>query len=880
MLAVGSARPHVKCPANVQPAKVLVVLVALAVFIFGDVAAFYAGLYRPMLDPDSSTGAFERTVARIRAAHLDSRRDVLVLGDSRIYSGLNPRFASAAASGRFRFVNGSVPGATPRCWYFFARAIDPLANRFRAVVIPLDTYGDDDSAIGSLDGDMRQTDLHYIVFQVYPHDLPKLTESFGDWRRRLSIGADMLLRGPILRADVQSLVSNPPARWRAIKKADESVGGVFDAHPRTESLSGLRVDFRHENIAFPPGVPGTERGAIARQVFSAFYPSPSYALYRRRWIGPLVRRYLAAGVPVIFVRLPTRPSNSGATIPLGATLLQFEREGARLVAPARYLGLERPELFADADHLNERGSSLFSALLGHDVARALGTGDAPLGPGDRADPHAAELGPQCSWKLLGCLRTFAGVGSPLPLQSYEFWIFVGIVAAVFYAVRAYRRPRQFVLLLASYYFYARWNGWYVLFLWILTLSDFAIAIILENAPAKSRRVLLGLGVALNLAFLATFKYLNFASGTISALLGMHENPWLVNLIVPIGISFHTFQSISYLVDVRRGKLKATKSLLDYAVYLSFFPQLLAGPIVRASLFLGELVNWRRPTADDLSYGFARIVFGLVKKICIADQFAQISDTYFGNVGSYHGSLSAICAAFAFSMQIYFDFSGYSDIAIGCARLFGFVFPENFIQPYLAESIADFWHRWHITLSTWLRDYVYIPLGGNRHGKLATVKNLMLTMLLGGLWHGAQWTFVAWGAYHGVLLSLERLAGSRLVTSAPGTARYCVRVALTFVLVSLGWVLFRAPGFGVAGQVYKELFAGGWGSWLLSQWQTDLAVCLVLFGIVRLVTNRSAANVSWQTLPSAAQVAVLVAAVFAVELFSWPGTTATFIYFKF
>ena len=297
------------------------------------------------------------------------------------------------------------------------------------------------------------------------------------------------------------------------------------------------------------------------------------------------------------------------------------------------------------------------------------------------------------------------------------------------------------------------------------------------------------------------------------------------------------------MDVERGKIRATKSLLDYAVYLSFFPQLLAGPIVRAGLFLGELVNWRKPNAGDVSYGLVRICFGLVKKICIADQFAQISDTYFGNVGSYHGSLGAICAAFAFSMQIYFDFSGYSDIAIGSARLFGFVFPENFIQPYLAQSIADFWHRWHITLSTWLRDYVYIPLGGNRHGRLATVKNLMLTMLIGGLWHGAQWTFVAWGAYHGVLLSLERLAGNGVVTSTQGV-RYYAQVAFTFVLVSLGWVLFRAPGFGVAGEVYREMFAGGWGSWLLSQWQTELGIGIVSFGIVRMVMNRFVANVSW------------------------------------
>ncbi|MGB8520466.1 MAG: MBOAT family protein [Candidatus Tumulicola sp.] len=851
----------------------------MAAFALADAVAFYGALYRPLLDPDSTTGAFEGAVARIRAAPLDARHDVLVLGDSRIYSGLDPAVASGAASGRFRFVNGSVPGTTPRCWYFFARAIDPAANRFRAIVIPFDSYGDDRSAIGSLDGDMRQTDLRYIVFQVYPRDLPKLTASFGDWRRRLSVGADMLLRGPILRDDVQSLVSDPLARVRAIRAADGADGqGVFDAHPRSESLAGLKADFRHTRMVYPAGVRESERNAIATHVFADFGASPSYALYRRRWIGPLVRRYLAAGVPVIFVRLPTRPANSGVAQVVGSALREFRSDGARLLPQTRYLALERPELFADADHLNAGGGKLFSAFLGRDVARAIGVNAASIvlgpGAGEPAIPPAAP----CSWKLLGCLRTFVGIGSPLPLQSYEFWIFVAVVAALFYALRAHRRARLSVLLIASYYFYARWNGWYVLFLWILTLSDFAIAIVVEAAPATSRRVLLTLGVALNLAFLATFKYLNFASGTVAALLGMHENPWLVNLIVPIGISFHTFQSISYLVDVERGKMRATKSLLDYAVYLSFFPQLLAGPIVRAGLFLGELLRWRKPSADDMTYGLARIAFGLVKKICIADQFAQVSDKYFGSMGSYHGSVPAICAVFAFTMQIYFDFSGYSDIAIGTARLFGFVFPENFVQPYLANSIADFWHRWHITLSTWLRDYVYIPLGGNRHGRLATVKNLMLTMLLGGLWHGAQWTFVAWGAYHGILLSLERMFG--VTAGASAGARYYVRVAFTFVLVSLGWVLFRAPGFAAAGETYIALFTGGWGPWLLSRWQTDVAVCIVAFGILWMAVSRLMPKLSWSALSAGVQAAFLVVALFAVELFSWPGTTATFIYFKF
>ena len=252
------------------------------------------------------------------------------------------------------------------------------------------------------------------------------------------------------------------------------------------------------------------------------------------------------------------------------------------------------------------------------------------------------------------------------------------MAALFYGLP--RRAGRYVLLIASYYFYARWNAWYLLFLWILTASDFLIALGLERARERgyrNPRLLLALGIAANLAFLSSFKYSNFASGTVAALLGMHQNPWIVSLFVPIGISFHTFQSISYLVDVYRGRITAIRKPLDYALYLAFFPQLLAGPIVRAGLFFGELFAWRPPGPEDISYGLARVGFGLVKKMAIADQFAGVANVYWGSIATHPGAPAAWSALFAFAMQIYFDFSGYSDIAIGCARLFGFVFPGEF-----------------------------------------------------------------------------------------------------------------------------------------------------------------------------------------------------------
>jgi alginate O-acetyltransferase complex protein AlgI len=860
-------------------ASAAAIVAGALLFALVDGLGFYGALYRPFLDPSSTAGAFETAIARLLAVPTDARRDVLVLGDSRIYSGLDPAVATAAAGGRVRFLNGSVPGTTPRCWFFFTRAIDPGANRFRAIVIPVDTYGDDDGAIGSIDGDQRQIDLHYIVFQAQPRDLPKIAASFPDSRTRLNVAIDLLLRGPELRDDVQAFAANPAERWRAIARAQAADPyDPFSTHPRPDRLSGLRVDFGRGRIRYPAGVSESERREMEIQVLRIVRPSPSYGRYRRRWLGPIVRRYAAAGVPVIFVRLPARPEHRpGSVSPPSGSLLKFAvKNGARLVPQAPYVALERPSFFADHDHLDGAGGAAFSRQLGRDVASVL-AGGAPVRTLPRVQrPVREPRKTEASWA--NAIRAALAIGVPLPFQSYEFWIFFAIVAAVFYAVAG--RMRRFVLLAASYYFYARWNGWYVLFLWALTVSDYGIAIALERVSPKSRKLVLTAGVAANLAFLGTFKYANLASGTIAALVGMHENPWLVRLIVPIGISFHTFQSISYLVDVYRGKFRPVRDPFDYALYLAFFAQLLAGPIVRAGLFFSELFAWRKPTAADVGYGCMRVGFGLVKKIGIADQFAPASNAYFDSVAAHPGSLAAIGAIFAFSMQIYFDFSGYSDIAIGCARLFGFVFPENFVQPYLATSVTDFWHRWHVTLSTWLRDYLYIPLGGSRHGLAETLRNLVLTMVLGGLWHGSQWTFVAWGAVHGALLSLERILGIGRPGDEPRGALYVLRIAVTFAAVSLAWVLFRAPGFGGAATVYRELFTGGWQGWPLTGWQAVLSGGILLFAIARIAWLRLRVELTWNALPFGARAAALAGLLLAIELFSWSGAPATFIYFKF
>jgi alginate O-acetyltransferase complex protein AlgI len=860
-------------------------LAAFAIFAIVDFAAFRTGLYRGILDPSSSTGSFETAIDQFRAFHSNPRTDVLVLGDSRIYSGLDPA-AATAASRRLRFLNGGVPGTTPRCWPFFVRAIDPHADRWRAVVIPVDTYADDDSAIGSLDGDDRPMDLRYVVFQTRLTDLPKLAGSFSDPRERVEYGIDLFWRGTELRDDFQALVANPFARTAALAQAARTPAyNPLAAHPRTETLAGLRADFTRHSIVYPAGVSGDEQRAIAAQVMTPAIPSASYAIYRRQWLEPIAARYRAAGIPVFFVRIPTRPVHRVASqSPSGSLLAIAQTQRSQLLPAAPYMALERPEFFADEDHLNREGSLRFSRLLGVEIARALPSRAAVQSfrrsratPSSASGPSTRRIGLPHRHHDFSWFAAAVGIGIPLLFQSYEFWLFVAIVAGIFYLLP--QPARRYWLLFTSYYFYARWNAWYLVFLWILTASDFLIAIALERSRetrGRSPRLLLALGVSANLAFLGSFKYTNFATGTVASMLGLRGDPWLLNLFIPIGISFHTFQSISYLVDVYRAKMTAIRKPLDYALYLAFFPQLLAGPIVRAGLFFGELFAWRAPGPEDVTYGLARCGFGLFKKMAIADQFAGVANAYWGAIAAHPGAPAAWSAVFAFGMQIYFDFSGYSDIAIGCARLFGFVFPENFRTPYLATSVTDFWHRWHVTLSTWLRDYLYIPLGGNRDGKLATLRNLMITMLLGGLWHGAQWTFVAWGGFHGLLLCIERVAG---IGQARGPA-VILRIALTFIAVSLAWVLFRSPTFPVASQVYRQLFAGGGGAPLLTGWPAVLACAVVLYGALQLLVERRGITIAWPQLRPIAQIGALAGLLLALQLLTWSGPSPTFIYFKF
>lgn len=463
-------------------------------------------------------------------------------------------------------------------------------------------------------------------------------------------------------------------------------------------------------------------------------------------------------------------------------------------------------------------------------------------------------------------------------NTVQFFVFLAITLAVFYA--SPRALHKYILLAASYVFYMAWNPVFVALLLTLTVVDYFAAIWMERVTSpRPKRAFLILSLAANLGFLGFFKYYNFLAGMIAQALGVAPDAWALSIILPLGISFHTFQSISYVVDVYRGEQKAIRNPVDYALFIAFFPQLVAGPIVRAREFFGDFYNWRPPTSEEALRGFLWIMFGLVKKVAIADQFALLADSYFGNLTMHPGPAAAWSGTFAFAMQIFFDFSGYTDMAIGMALLLGFHFPENFRRPYLAFSVTDFWHRWHISLSRWLRDYLYIPLGGNRHGGWVTYRNLMLTMLLGGLWHGASWNFVIWGGYHGALLGLERLAGRKRFLEQPGLLLYPVRALVTFLLVMIGWVFFRARTFADSGFVLGQMFSGAWDKAgnLIPVW---LLVVVAIALLVALVEEK------WELIerlargPAWAYAALVIVLLFWVELIGVTDQAVAFVYFQF
>ncbi len=397
-------------------------------------------------------------------------------------------------------------------------------------------------------------------------------------------------------------------------------------------------------------------------------------------------------------------------------------------------------------------------------------------------------------------------------NSIAYLVFLPVVAVLFHATSP--RVRRWLLLISSYAFYWVWSIPFSLLLLLSTIVDHAASLVIDGTGRRGiRRAALGVSLLANLGVLATFKYADFFAHSIESL--TRRQPWpILGLVLPLGISFYTFQTMSYTIDVYRGHMRARRSLMDVALYVSFFPQLVAGPIIRADTLVPQLrvagaVDWIL-----IRGGIGMILWGMLKKVYFADAMAPVVNEAFANPAAVSG-LSLLAATYAFAVQIYCDFSGYSDIAIGSALLLGFRFPDNFDAPYKARNLQDFWRRWHISLSTWLRDYLYIALGGSRRGPWRTYRNLLLTMLLGGLWHGAGWAVVTWGALHGGALAVLRAWQRRREAAgrAPllrGRLGRAVAVTFTFHYVCLAWVFFRAPDFGAAVEVLRQIaeFSGG------------------------------------------------------------------------
>jgi D-alanyl-lipoteichoic acid acyltransferase DltB (MBOAT superfamily) len=391
-------------------------------------------------------------------------------------------------------------------------------------------------------------------------------------------------------------------------------------------------------------------------------------------------------------------------------------------------------------------------------------------------------------------------------NSIEFACFFILVLLLYVPFSKSIARRNLFLLVASYAFYASWNVYYSALIFMSSLVDYILGRTMADAEPRARRWMLSASLAYNLGVLCVFKYFNFFSSSMHSALSWFgvdvQLPYL-NVLLPVGISFYTFQTLSYSIDVYRGSLRPEKKFINYALYVSFFPQLVAGPIIRASDLLPQFLRATRVDPGQLSVDLSLIFRGLTKKILIADMIATLGvDPVFSNPEAY--SAAALWLGFyGYAIQIYCDFSGYSDVAIGVAGILGFRVPPNFNRPYWADSPRDFWRRWHISLSTWLRDYLYIPLGGNRVGRAETIRNVLITMGLGGLWHGAAWNFILWGIYHGGLLAVERLYWP--LRGSQGPASMLVKRVLTFHLVCFGWLLFRIREVDTFSQFILGMF---------------------------------------------------------------------------
>jgi len=471
----------------------------------------------------------------------------------------------------------------------------------------------------------------------------------------------------------------------------------------------------------------------------------------------------------------------------------------------------------------------------------------------------------------------------MQFNSYVFAAFFAVVLAVYNAPGLSWRGQKIWLLVASYAFYAAWDPVFIVLVWLSTFVDWTAAKwILAATTRRRKRLLLIVSVIVNLGVLGYFKYGRFVLANVVALLhavGVDYHPAAPDIVLPIGISFYTFHTLSYTLDIYLGRTKPWPRFLDFALYVAFFPALVAGPILRASQFLPQCVERRRTTGRALAWGMALLVLGLFEKCALADVvFAPAADGVFGASGAVP-FVDAWTGTLAFAGQIFCDFAGYSTCAIGIALALGFSLPDNFRSPYASVGFSAFWTRWHISLSSWLRDYLYIPLGGNRTGAVRTYVNLMLTMLIGGLWHGASWTFVVWGGLHGAYLIGERVVRRVLPARAWGAGAHGAAGAITFLLVCLAWVFFRAPTFARAFEVVRGLVGAGGAAHLLG-FVDHAVIAVAIAGVLAASWAMRERRIEHVVARTPLLVRSVALAVMIVSIVMMQGEDRAFIYFQF
>ena len=469
-------------------------------------------------------------------------------------------------------------------------------------------------------------------------------------------------------------------------------------------------------------------------------------------------------------------------------------------------------------------------------------------------------------------------------NTLEFALFLPCVLALYYVLRL--RAQNVLLLIASYFFYSCWDWRFCSLLLISTVVDYTVARAMPSADSSKRRFLLLISVCTNLGILAFFKYFNFFVGSAAELLEYFElgaHLPVLSIVLPVGISFYTFQTMAYTIDVYRKRIEPERDFIVFGIYVAYFPQLVAGPIERAQNLLPQMRATRRITQFQISSGAILILIGLLRKVVIADNAATYVDLVFVDAASV-GWPGIIKGVMYFSLQIYGDFAGYSNIARGCSRLLGIELMQNFNHPYFSTNITSFWRKWHISLSSWLRDYLYIPLGGSRGSPAFVFRNLMLTMLLGGLWHGAGWTFIVWGGVHGVALAIHKwwLGGHKPsvkieLSNITGILRAAAGWLVTMGVVGLAWVFFRSPNIETAQQMFVSIFTLSQGN----VWVPTLPVVWMLLLLLAIDIPQAIAEdqVIWLRWPWYVRGMVYACAVLLLVIWGSRDDVA-FIYFQF